>query len=309
MSKPVSHSGQRSSEAFHRTHRSFFVGLFVLIPAVLMPAFLVYTFGKADFFQDWRHLHAIYEKSHGIAAGDAVTVSDIRVGHVTGVDLTRDGCAYVSFKVDLRHAHLVRKDSRALLRQKNILVGDLLIALSKGSNESALVEEGDTLTAEPPMNLDRVLDQVRSMVGTFESILNDVNEGKGFIGHLVKEDMLVAMVIDVVAGLKRVVSNTDKAMRQANWAFTEFGRLGEPLAGAADSLIAVLEEAKPAVIEARELVAGLNEASSYVSPVLKQAQADLEEIETLLKGLRKHWLFRRGVEDYEEENSEAKKKR
>ncbi len=179
MSKTAPNSSHGSREAFHRTHRSFFVGLFVLVPAVAIPAFLLYTLGKAEFFQDWRRLHVVYESSYGLSEGGDVTLSDIRVGYVESVDLTRDGRAHVTFKVLDEHADLVRSDSRAMLRQKNILFGDWLIALTKGDPGCTPLRDGDTVRAEPPMRLDKVIDQIRSMVGPFESILREM-KGRGW---------------------------------------------------------------------------------------------------------------------------------
>jgi ABC-type transporter Mla subunit MlaD len=280
------------------------VGLFVLVPVIAIPAFLVYTLGKAELFQDWRHLHVVYETSYGLTPGDAVTVSDIRIGRVTEVDLTADGRAYVTFKVLMKHVHLIRKDSEAILRQKNILFGDWIIALTKGSLGSEPVEEQDTLTATPPMRLDVVIDQIRSMVATFESILRDVDEGKGFVGHLVKDDTLVTVVTGAIDDIARVARSANRAVREADNAFRKFGELGDAGIEVADSLDELIEKITPAVTEAQELFSSLDEAAGHLSPMFEQAQTDLEEIEVLLKGLQKHWLFRRSVEKQLEDEPE-----
>lgn len=305
MSKPVPNSRHGSREAFHRIHRNFFVGLFVLVPAVAIPAFLLYTLGKAEFFQDWRRLHVVYESSYGLSEGGDVTLSDIRIGYVESVDLTRDGRAHVTVKVLDEHADLVRSDSKAMLRQKNILFGDWIIALTKGDPRCDPLRDGDTVQAEPPMRLDKVIDQIRSMVETFESILREVDEGKGLVGHLVKEDTLVSMVHDLLGDFGRMARSADRAVKRADRTFVKFEELGDAGLGVADSLIAVIDSIAPAVERATALLASLHDASGQLPPLLEQAQVDLEEIELLLKGLQGHWLFRRSVEREKEKETGA----
>jgi phospholipid/cholesterol/gamma-HCH transport system substrate-binding protein len=285
----------RQREPFHRVHRTFTVGLFVLVAAVSISLLLVYTLRKADFFQEWRRLHVCYQSSHGLKEGNDVTISDIRVGYVTKVDLTTEGKAMVTFRVLLRHAHLVRKDSRAVLRQKSMVVGDWLIALSQGSLDYSPVEEDDTLVGEPPVGIDRMLDRVTSMVGTLESILREVEQGHGLVGHLVKDDSLVQIVHGVLGDFRRALHTADRAFVKADRTFTQFDTLGVAGVGLIDSAQVFIDSLQPAVSETQRLLRDLTGASSRLTPMLRQVQVDLKDIEVLLKGLQNHWLFRRSV--------------
>jgi phospholipid/cholesterol/gamma-HCH transport system substrate-binding protein len=285
----------RQREPFHRVHRTFFVGIFVLVPAVAIPLLLLYTLGKADLFQHWRVLHAVYSSSHGLAQGADVTLSDIRVGYVTRVELTDEGKALVTFKILVRHAPLVRKDSKAMLRQKSMVVGDWLIALTQGSIGYAIVEEGDTLVGDPPAGLDRLLDRVASMAGTLESILKEVEQGHGLIGHLVKGDTLAHAVDAAVGDFRRALRTGDRAFNRADQAFIKFNDLGAAGIGLADSAKAFIDSLGPAISGTRALLQQLNQSSTRLPPLFKQAQVDLVEIEVLLKGLENHWLLRRAV--------------
>ncbi len=292
-------------QSFHRVHRTFFVGLFSLVPAVMIPAFIVYTLGKADFFQEWRELHVVYESSFGVSRGDAVTISDIRVGYVTGVDLTADGRAVVSFRVLLKHAPLLRRDSRALLQQKNILFGDWLIALTRGSDEFGHVEQHDTLRGEPPMRLDKVIGQLTSMISTFEDILDEVNEGHGLLGELVKGDSLLRSVKQTVRDFDMLARSATRTVRGIDNTIAKVGGLSDSWTGVADSLNLLLQSIEPAVREARTLLLQLQQTGEKLPPVMEQALTDLEEIETLLRGLQNHWLFNRAVRKGREQAEQA----
>jgi len=290
-------------QPFHRVHRTFFVGLFSLIPAVMIPAFVVYTLGKADFFQEWRQLRVVYSSSYGVSRGDAVTISDIRVGYVSAVDLTEEGRAVVSFRVLMRHAPLLRKNSRALLRQKNILFGDWLIALTLGSAEYAVVEENDTLVGEPPMRLDKVIGQLTSMISTFEDILDEVNQGHGLLGELVKGDSLVTAVQQTVQEFKSLARIATRTARRFDETAVKFGGLSDAWEGVSDSLVVVMQSVEPAILEAKTLIVQLQQTGEKLPPVMEQALVDLQEIEVLLRGLQKHWLFNRAVRKGKEDAS------
>ncbi len=303
-SRSVQSNGIRR-EPFHRVHRTFFVGLFALIPVVLIPALFIYTIGKAEWFQDWLNLHVVYETSYGVSAGDVVTVSDIVVGHVKNVELTAGGRALVRFRILRKHADLVRKDSRAMLERKNMVFGDWVIALTRGDPRQPAVEENDTLPGEPPMRLDVVVDQVRSMVNTVENLLREVEQGKGLIGHLIREDTLVRAVHGVLDDFSRLAHSSTRAVHEAEDAFGRFGELSDVGIRVADSIGTLVDSVAPVIGETKALLENLRDASGQLSPVLRQAHVDLEQIEVLLRGLRNHWLLRRAVKKHKEEEAET----
>jgi len=253
----------------------------------------------------------VYESSYGLAQGDIVTISDIRVGHVTKVDLTDDGRALVTFRILARHAGLIGRSSRALLRQKNILFGDWLIALTtdsaglRGGGVRDSVSDHDTLKGVPPMRLDRVISQLTSMVGTFEGILQEVGSGQGLLGALVTGDSLVDAVYGVVADFRTFARAAKRTAVRLDGAGERFGKLGDRGTEALDSLVGLMDSLGPAISEARRLLVTLGDASGHLSPMFEQAQVDLEEIEVLLKGLQKHWLFRRSVDKEKAERNGA----
>jgi ABC-type transporter Mla subunit MlaD len=291
-------------EAVHRRHRAFFVGLFVIVPAIVIPLLLVYTLGKSELLQDWRTLHVLYESSHGLARGDAVTVSDIRVGHVKSVDLTAEGKAFVTLKILRRHAHLVRKDSRAALTRKSMVVGDWTVSLTGGSEEYPPVEENDTLAGEPPFGFDLIIDRATSMVATLEELLREASEGKGLVAHLIRDDTLVNVIYAVLGDVRRIASTTQRTMRHAEQAVDRFDKLGEAGIGVADSLQVTIDSVEAAISDARVLLENLGGASEQLPGMFDQAIVDLHEIEILLKGLQRHWLFRRSVRKEREESAE-----
>ena len=120
------------SVPFVRRHRTFFAGLFLVIPMVLIPVLLVYTLMKAEFMQKWCRLYTFSENSYGLTRGSPVTISGMTVGHVREVRLVREGVIGIRFKIRDSYRPLVRRDTHARFQQKNIVVGDWTIELTGG---------------------------------------------------------------------------------------------------------------------------------------------------------------------------------
>ena len=47
--KNQSETAYKTREQFHRKHRNFFVGLFIVVPLVVLPVFLIYTLIKTSY--------------------------------------------------------------------------------------------------------------------------------------------------------------------------------------------------------------------------------------------------------------------
>lgn len=292
-------------EPFHRAHRNFFVGLFVLIPLVAIPSFLIYTLAKTEVFEDWCLLHVEYETNYGLKEGDAVIVSGIRIGHVRSVRLTDRGRAHVTFRILTRKAPLIRKNSKAILKQKNMAMGDWEIELTLGDSTARAVQEGDTLAAELPLQMDKVIGQVTSMVSTFETILKGVAEGEGVVGRLLKEDTLVTVVNAILADIHRVVRRTDRTLRSLDTTLTVYTGMGEGGGLLIDSLATMIEEIRPVVTDAGQLMTTVDGVGREAFDLVEQTEKALTEVELLVKGLQKHWLLRRSVRKAEREGEQG----
>lgn len=115
------HSTRQTSDPFIRRHRTFFVGLFAIIPIVVIPGLLLYTLAKSEVLQGWCRLHVLYDQSYGLGNGNQVTISGMSIGHVTSIALVREGCINVTFKINRRYRQFVRKDTGLCSSRKTSL--------------------------------------------------------------------------------------------------------------------------------------------------------------------------------------------
>lgn len=283
-------------EPFLRRHKNFAVGLFLLIPAVALPGFLLYTMMKADLFEEWRVFRVRYENCFGLERGNPVTISGMRVGNVDEVHLLEDGRIEVVLRVLLRYADLVRQDSRAVLRQKNMVVSEWVIELTLGSSFAPVAPERAYLESALPTRIDDVMGQVTSIASSFEFILKEIAQGRGVLGSLINDDSLDADFAQILSDAALLVKNSNLTILQAQKTLQSYETVGNQGEMLADTLMQMLVGLRPMVQRADTILGSVNGLSSELPAVVTQLQRDLVEIEVVLKSLQQHSLMRRAVQ-------------
>ena len=282
-----------ASVPFVRRHRTFFAGLFLVIPLVLIPVLLGYTLMKAEFMQRWCHLHTFSGNSYGLTKGSPVTISGMTIGHVGEVRLISEGMVGIRFKIRDSYRPLVHRDTRARFLQKNIVVGDWTIELTGGTDSSPVVEENDTLPSEAPLRLDRTIMQVTAMVTSLETMINGVLAGKGSVGRLLTEDTLVEMVQRIARNVDGLITVAQTTLENADTLVDEISSVGRSGGGFIDSLAFVTEQVRVALEDAVVLLANLRGASENVTPMMNEVQEDLDEAERMMQTIQRNWLYRK----------------
>ena len=283
---------QASPVPFVRRHRNFFAGIFLLIPFIVIPVLLVYTLMKAEFMQGWCRLNVVSENSYGLTKGSPVTISGMTIGYVQEVVLIREGAVGVRFKIKREYQPLIRKDTRALFQQKNIMVGDWIIALTGGTPDTAVVVENDTLRSIAPIRLDRTITQITSMVTLVETMLTGILEGKGTVGRLLTEDSLVELAYGIGDDVERLLRSAQTSLRGTDTLIGELTSLGRSGGGFIDSLTLVMQRVHTSLDDAGAILKNLRGASDDVGPMLREVRDDIAEAERIMKTLRQSWIYR-----------------
>jgi len=308
------------AEPFVRRHRPFFVTLFVLIPTLTLPVLLIYTMLKSDKLQTWHTLHVVYENSQGLKRGNPVSMSGIAIGHVRHVDLVREGEVQVSFVVNSRYKHLVRKDTRARLKQRGF-VGDWEIELAGGTSRFDETAENDTLRSERMPTIDDMIELATSIIDTSItplltatlSILQGIEAGEGTVGQLLKNDTLFGQVNRIVADAARITSDVRRVSATAPAMVNDVrGIIGgvEGTLGRADTLLLTVTDAAKTgtvlmdtlmtlmgtvndiVVDVGQILNSVKTMSGDMPEMMDRLQGDLNDIMEMLRSLQEGRLFR-----------------
>jgi len=285
----------KSREPFHRKHRNFFVGLFILIPLIVLPGFLIYTVVRTAYIEKGCRLHVSYENAAGLSKNAAVTIVGMKVGYVESVVLGGGRRIGVRMTVKREYIAFVKKDCLARLQQKNVAFGDWEIELTGGSASAAPVKEGDTLIGEVQAPIAKTLEQVDKTIDTFQKILQNILDGKGSVGRLMKEDTLVRIAEDIGRKAAAVVGHASVTLGLADTILVKTGAIGQSGTQIADSVKAISGKIGALVSDVDALVNGLRGASKDLPSLMGKVQSDISEVELLLKALQNNWLLKSSI--------------
>jgi phospholipid/cholesterol/gamma-HCH transport system substrate-binding protein len=284
-----------TGESFHRKHRNLFVGLFILIPLIVLPIFILYSFFKSDVFEKSDYLYVKYGNTGGLAGNSAVTVLGVKVGYIETVGLNDGGYIDVKMKIKHKFMHLIKKDSKARLQQKNVAIGDWEIELTEGTKASSSAKSGDTLSSAVLAPLAKTLDEVTKTVSTVQQILQNILDGKGTVGKLFKEDSLLILAKTIERSANGLILRAYSTVSRVDTILVKVASLGDKGKNFADSLVAISGKVSRLISDVNVLVNSVQTTSQDLPGVMTRVQGDISEVELMLKALQNNFLFKSGI--------------
>lgn len=279
-----------------RKHRSFFVGLFVLIPLIIVPMLLVmsiYKIVNVEFVDGWCNLFARYENCQGLSKGNPVVVSGMTIGHIQDMTLEKEKKILVHFKIRKRYMTLVKKDTKALLRQKNAFVGDYLIELKGGSDHDSSVNNNDTLGSEMPVGIEKTIDQVMNTVTLVQDILREIIDGKGTVGKLIREDSIARNFSEVEKNFSHLTIETTGAIKRFDSLLAVVKDAANNSNNIVDTIQLIVNKVHTAINSANAILENVNDASVNIPQTVEKVNEDLDEAAKMMRAIEQGWLFRR----------------
>jgi ABC-type transporter Mla subunit MlaD len=284
-----------TKEAFHRKHRNLFVGMFILIPIIVLPVFVLYSFLKSDMFEKSDYLYVKYGNAGGLAGNAAVTISGVKVGYIETVGLNDGGFIDVKMKIKHKYLRLVKKDSKARLQQKNVAIGDWEVELTEGGKGAPPVANGDTLEPVVLAPLAKTLDQVTKTVSTLQQIMQNILDGKGSVGKIFKEDTLVNLAKSIERNANSLIIRAHTTLARVDTILIKIASIGDKGKQVADSIVVISGKVVRLITDVNLLVNSVTTTSQDLPGVMTRVQGDISEVELMLKSLQNNFLFKSGI--------------
>jgi ABC-type transporter Mla subunit MlaD len=292
-----------SKDPFYYKHKNFFVGLFVLVPLLVIPALLMFILIKSEILEHWVELHMKCETGTGLKKSTNVNILGNAVGHVQTVTLNEKGYVDVTIQVKKRYSHFIHKDSKAYLKQKNFVVGDWEIDLTIGSQTSQPISDGDTLAVEYQIRLEKMVEVFTQMMEPFESLIQSLNRGEGILKFIFGEDTLMSDVHVIFGRIHGLFTEINHTLKNANAMIDNLALLGTRGVETVDTLMVfsqqanrLIENVNIVVDDMDTLVNRLGSLPEGVDSLMIMLKDELREADILLKGLQNHWLLKRSIE-------------
>lgn len=282
---------------FHLKHRNFFVGLFIIIPVIAIPLLIAFSLINSEFLEKWYFFTARYDSTYGIDKGStAVSIKGIKVGNVEKVDLKEDGMVDVTLKVKRKYVGFIKQDSKARLKQKNPIMGEWEIEITTGSRNATSITNGAMLESEVvQLKLDAIVNQVTTTITSLNTILNDIESGRGTIGKLITQDTLLHSIQAVIRNANRLVNQTHSIAAHTDSLVLKFSSVGGNANEMVDSLKEISSSVKELLADIKIVTGNLVPISDRLPDAYNIIMNDLGEAETTLKGIQNNWLIKSAI--------------
>jgi phospholipid/cholesterol/gamma-HCH transport system substrate-binding protein len=184
---------------------TFRLGLVIIFGLVLFSVGIFWIGKKQFIFQSTYRLTANFPNVAGLIEGSIVRVGGIQNGTVKQINLPSGPDQSVQLVMDLAAVtkSVVRKDSKASISSEG-LVGDKYVEISFGSPDAQPVQDGDTITAVPPLQISDLINKANGLLDTanssmesidataenLKSISAKINQGSGTAGALINDKSL-----------------------------------------------------------------------------------------------------------------------
>jgi len=257
------------------TNRLYLSALGVALVLVLCVFYLFAAVLKQPLTSRPVELTVQLKSAGGLFDGSAVTYRGVKVGKVTGVELTDEG---VEAQVRLSSGTEIPEDSLAVVRSLSP-VGEQYLDFQPDSASEPFLESGDTIPAEStdiPMSL-------QSTVIAVNKVLRQIDE-----------DKLHTTLVELSAGLSGTGDELGRLIDDGQLLLAELDRIypqTERLLRNSDVVLDIAPDKAAALrrlgTSAKQLAAFLRDYDPELRDTLKRAPDQIEQLEALVDDARK----------------------
>ncbi|WP_029038732.1 MlaD family protein [Salinimicrobium xinjiangense] len=201
------------------------LGIFVILGIAIFVAAVYFIGNRQNLFGDSSVITSVFKDVNGLQRGNNVRFAGVNVGTVQNIRILNDTSIAVSMRIDDRTMKLVRKNSLATISSDG-LVGSMIVNLLPGENDSLAskpLQPGDTIasiskiaTADMLTTLSTTNENAALLTADLLKITNSINEGKGTIGVLIKDEEMANNFKQSIEGLRQSTSTISRMVNRVN---------------------------------------------------------------------------------------------
>lgn len=286
------------------------LGIFIFIGTVFLVLSILLLGNKESLFVQTIKVKTYFARVEGLKKGAPVRLSGYDIGSVSGINLADDatGKVEVIMRIDQSYIKFIRIDSKAAIETEG-LVGKMLVTITPGSPDKAVVQEEGIIQAQAPINLAEIFQEtnsimvnVKNFTKDFADIVMKINTGEGSIGKLVNDNELYNSVAAVVRSADKSLNEITEKMNEVSNMFTglygNMENISSNIEGATKDVKGIISDVKGGKGMLGSLI---NDTKSYDS--LKtiinnftSASANVvsisEKLAENMEALKHNWLFK-----------------
>lgn len=246
-------------------NRNLGVGIFSILGMALFVSIIFLIGNQHSAFAKHIELFAVFKNLNGLAKGAQVQVAGFDAGEVTEISIPASPSAGFRLKLRLNGQvqGLVRADSVATIATEGV-VGDKILIILPGTSTSPqaapfstlptketsdmaeLIQKSTTLVDNASLTMKTVgdrltstLDAVTTTVNNANNLVVGLNNGRGTIGMLLRDEKTAADIRQAVSNVREATSSLDHASGQADALISDFQSRGLP--GKVDGIVSDIQ--------------------------------------------------------------------
>lgn len=304
------------------------VGIFIIAVVALLVGSVVLVGRGKDWFRPTVTYYAQFKENYNLSPGSPVKLYKAEIGKVKDVTLVGDAVR-VRLSIFEEYHNRFREDTVVTVESPT-LIGSEYVAVRPGKHESRLIEPGGTVKSEEKRTLSEImaeyeveetakrltetirnladiveelrdpggplfksLDSIERNLKNVEAVTNDLREGRGTVGQLLRSDELIDRLNTSVERLDNVLQSLEGAAPEVTANLREsmekIREIAANLEKGSRDVPAVIRTTKRGIQEIREGVDEMNRVVRAIqnNPLIKGSLPPKPEGEALDAGLRK----------------------
>lgn len=193
------------------------IGLFVIVGLVVIFLGIFLIGSQKSMFNSTFSVYGVFKNVNGLMVGNNVRFAGINVGVVEGINIVTDSSVRVDLTLNNDVKKFIKKDAKVAIGSDGLMGDKLIVITPGGSTSRTVVNNGDQLTAVNPLDVDKIInkltkvaDNAEELTSNLTAIVRDINQGKGSIGKLLKNDKIAQDLAHTVTAAKQTVKNANK---------------------------------------------------------------------------------------------------
>jgi len=185
------------------------LGLFVFGGLALF-ALTIFIIGKQkNLFNPVFKLTTSFYNVSGLQVGNNIRFNGINVGVVDNINIINDSTVKVEMLIRKEIHKFIKSDCQVAIGSEGI-IGDRILIISHGSNNSSLVKNEQHLESNEPIETDEIMaslqltaDNSAIITEQLAEIMISINQGSGTLGRLIHDTTFAKNLNQTMLNLKK----------------------------------------------------------------------------------------------------------
>jgi phospholipid/cholesterol/gamma-HCH transport system substrate-binding protein len=258
--------------------RSVIVGIFLALAVIILVAGIFVLGGQQNRFVQTVTVKARFDDVAGLKPGNNVWFSGVKIGTVKEINFFGKSQVEISMKIEEKARPFIRKDAQARISSES-MIGNKIIVIFGGSQQVPVVENGDLLASENPLDTDDLMETLQQNNKNLVDITRDFKvmsarlvKGQGTVGAILTDSLMAENFRQIVRNLQQASATTVRA----SGALAQFTQKLNDKEGLANELLTdttVFNQLKASVTQLEQTTATATEITNN----LKQSSAKLNQ--------------------------------